>query len=223
VKEEEIMDRRHFLGVTATAALGLAALSTLPGSPDRPEKNGYAGVSSEERRRNRFPDVPLVTHEGRNVRFYSDLIKGRTVFLNFLYTVCTAEAICPLATANLVEVQKILGPRVGRDVFLYSLTLDPKNDTPRVLGSYAKAFGVKPGWTFLTGEKEDIERLRRNLGYVNLDPVKDRDPSQHSGMLRYGIEPLELWGGCPILSRPEVIARRLAWMEPRGGRANPAA
>lgn len=212
------MDRRYFLGVTATAALGIAALSALPGSPDRPEKNGYAGTSPSVRRRNRFPDVPLITHEGRKVRFYSDLIKGRTVFLNFLYTVCTAEAICPLGTANLVEVQKILGPRAGRDVFLYSITLDPKNDTPQVLRSYAGAFGVRPGWTFLTGEVEDIERLRRGLGYVNLDPVKDKDPSQHSGMLRYGIEPLELWGGCPILSRPEVIARRLAWMEPGGER-----
>jgi len=204
------MDRRQFLGVTATAALGIAALSTLPGSPDRPEKNGYAGTSPEERRRNRFPDVPLITHEGRKIRFYNDLIQGRTVFMNFLYTVCTAEAICPLGTANLVEVQKILGPRAGRDVFLYSITLDPVNDTPQVLKSYARAFGVGPGWEFLTGEKEEIERLRRSLGYVNL------------GMLRYGIEPLELWAGCPILSRPEVIARRLAWMEPRGERPNPA-
>jgi len=216
------MDRRRFLGVTATAALGLAALSTLPGSPDRPEKNGYADPSAEERRRNRFLDVPLVTHEGRKVRFYSDLIKGRTIFLNFLYTVCTAEAICPLGTANLVEVQKILGRRVGRDVFMYSITLDPKNDTPQVLKSYARAFGVKPGWTFLTGEKEDIERLRHNLGYVDIDPVRDKDPSQHSGMLRYGIEPLELWAGCPILSRPDVIARHLAWMEPREGMSNRA-
>jgi len=212
------MDRRQFLGVTATAALGFAALSTLPGSSDRPGKNGYADTPPSERRRNRFLDVPLTTHEGRKVRFYDDLLKGKTVFLNFFYTVCTAEAICPLATANLVGVQEILRDRVGRDVFMYSITLDPVNDTPQVLSSYARAFGVKPGWEFLTGEKEDIERLRRNLGYVNLDPVKDKDPSQHSGMLRYGIEPMERWAGCPILSRPEVIARRLAWIEPRGGR-----
>jgi protein SCO1/2 len=216
------MDRRHFLGVTATAALGIAALSTLPGSSGRPEKNVYADTPPSVRRRNRFLDVPLTTHEGRKVRFYDDLLKGKTVFLNFFYTVCTAEAICPLATANLVGVQEILRDRVGRDVFMYSITLDPVNDTPQVLRSYARAFGVKPGWEFLTGEKEDIERLRRNLGYVNLDPVKDKDPSQHSGMLRYGIEPMERWAGCPILSRPEVIARRLAWIEPRGERPNPA-
>jgi len=215
------MDRRHFLGVTAAAALGVAALSTLPGSPDRPEKNGYADTPPEERRRNRFLNVALTTHEGREVRFYDDLIKGKTVLLNVMYTVCAAEAICPLATANLVGFQEILRGRVGRDVFMYSITLDPVNDTPGVLKSYAKAFGVKPGWTFLTGEKEDIERLRRNLGYVNLDPVKDKDPSQHSGMLRYGIEPLERWAGCAILSQPKWIARYLAWLEPGGERPNP--
>jgi protein SCO1/2 len=223
VTEEDAMDRRHFLGVTATAALGMAVYSALPEPPGRPEKGGvYVDTPPSVRRRSRFLNVALTTHEGRKVRFYDDLIRGKTVLLNFLYTVCTAEAICPLGTANLVEVQKILGPRVGRDVFMYSITLDPANDTPGVLKSYASAFGVKPGWTFLTGEKEEIERLRRNLGYVNLDPVKDKDPSQHSGMLRYGIEPLERWAGCPILSRPEVIARQLGYLEPGGERPNPA-
>jgi protein SCO1/2 len=209
------MNRRHFLGVTAAAAAGFTALSTLRGSQDRTGETGYGDPPPSVRRRNRFLNVALTTHEGREVRFYDDLIKDRTVLLNFFYTICTAEAICPLATANLVAVQEILGPRVGRDVFLYSITLDPENDTPGVLKSYMGAFGVKPGWTFLTGGKENIERLRRNLGYVNLDPVKDRDPSQHSGMLRYGIEPMERWAGCPILSRPEVIARRLSWIEPK--------
>jgi protein SCO1/2 len=219
VTEEDTMDRRQFLGVTAAAAAGVAALTMLPGSPDRPEKNGYADTPPSVRRRNRFLNVALTTHEGREVRFYDDLIKGKTVLLNFFYTICTAESICPLATANLVAFQEILGPRVGRDVFMYSITLDPANDTPKVLKSYARAFGVNPGWEFLTGEKEDIERLRRNLGYVNLDPVKDKDPSQHIGMLRYGIEPMERWAGCPILSRPEVIAGGLARIEPRGERA----
>jgi len=221
VRREDTMDRRHFLGVTATAALGIAALSTLPGSSDRRGENDYADTPPSVRRRNRFLNVALTTHEGRKVRFYDDLLKGKTVLLNFLYTICTAEAICPLGTANLVAFQEILGPRVGRDVFMYSITLDPVNDTPQVLKSYAGAFGVKPGWEFLTGEKEEIERLRRNLGYVNLDPVKDKDPSQHSGMLRYGIEPMERWAGCPILSRPEVIARRLAWIQPKGERPKP--
>jgi protein SCO1/2 len=216
------MDRRHFLGGVAVAALGAAGLVTIKPPAGLRGEMGADAVSAAERRRSRFLNTALRTHEGKEVRFYDDLIKGKTVLLNFFYTICTAEAICPLGTANLVEVQEILGSRVGRDIFLYSITLDPKNDTPGVLKSYANAFGVKPGWEFLTGEKEDIERLRRNLGYVNLDPVKDKDPSQHSGMLRYGIEPLERWAACPILSRPKWIARYLAWMEPGGERPNPA-
>lgn len=212
------MDRRDFLKGAAAAAAGIAALAAIPDSPDAPKKRGFTDMSSVERRRNRFLNLPLTTHEGRDVLFYDDLIKGKTVLLNFFYTVCTAEAICPLGTANLVEVQELLGPRVGKDIFFCSITLDPENDTPGVLKSYARAFGVKPGWTFLTGEKDDIERLRRNLGYANLDPVKDRDPSQHSGMVRYGIEPLERWAACPILSRPRWIARYLAWLAPGGER-----
>jgi protein SCO1 len=212
------MDRRHFLGGVAAATLGFAALATLPGPPNSPGRNGFAETPSAERRRNRFLNLPLTTHEGREVRFYDDLIMGKTVLLNFMYTICTAEAICPLGTANLVEVQEMLGPRVGKDIFFYSITLDPENDTPEVLKRYAGAFGVKPGWEFLTGGKDAIERLRRNLGYANRDPVKDRDPSQHSGMLRYGIEPLERWGGCAILSQPKWIARYLAWIEPAGER-----
>ena len=216
------MDRRDFLKGAAAAAAGIAALAAVPDSPDAPKKHGYADMSSAERRRNRFLNLPLTTHEGREVRFYDDLLWGKTVLLNFFYTICTAEAICPLGTANLVEVQELLGPRVGKDIFFYSITLDPENDTPGALKSYAKVFGAKPGWEFLTGEKETIDRLRRNLGYVNLDPVKDKDPSQHSGMVRYGIEPLERWAACPILTRPLWIARYLTWMEPGGKRPTTA-
>jgi protein SCO1/2 len=213
------MDRRDFLKGAAAAAAGVAALAVIPGSPDAPKKGVFTDISSAERRRNRFVNVPLTTHEGREVRFYDDLIRGKTVLLNVMYTICTAEAICPLGTANLVAVQELLGPRVGRDIFMYSITLDPENDTPEVLKRYAKGFGARPGWEFLTGTKEEIERLRRNLGYVDLDPVRDRDPSQHSGMLRYGSEPLERWAGCPILSRPGVIAWSLARLEPRKGKS----
>ncbi len=215
------MDRRDFLkgaAVAAAATAGIAVLSTVTESPDAPKKGGFTTMSSAERRRDRFLNVPLTTHEGREVRFYDDLIRGKTVLLNMFYTVCTAEAICPLGTANLVAVQEILGPRVGKDIFMYSITLDPENDTPQVLKSYARAFGVGPGWEFLTGAKEDIERLRRNLGYVDPDPVVDKDPSQHSGMVRFGIEPLERWTGCPILTQPKWIAKYIAWLEPGGGR-----
>ncbi len=171
--------------------------------------------SAAERRRRRFLNVALTTHEGRTVRFYDDLIKDKTVLLNFFYTNCVDEAICPLTTANLVRVQKLLASRIGRDNFMYSITLDPDHDTPKVLAKYARAFGVKPGWLFLTGSAADIEALRRSLGYASPDPVEDKDRSQHIGMVRLGIEPLERWAACASLARPEWIVQSLTRLEPK--------
>ena len=171
--------------------------------------------SAAERRRRRFLNVALTTHEGKTVRFYDDLIKDKTVLLNFSYTNCVSEAVCPLSTANLVKVQTLLASRIGRDIFMYSITLDPEHDTPKVLAKYARAFGVKPGWLFLTGSAADIEALRRSLGYASPDPVEDKDRSQHIGMVRLGIEPLERWAACASLARPEWIVQSLIRLEPK--------
>ncbi|MCZ7625801.1 MAG: SCO family protein [Candidatus Methylomirabilis sp.] len=158
---------------------------------------------AEARRRRRFPNVVLRTHENTAVRFYDDLIKGKTVMINFMYTACKDD--CLLTTANLAQVQNILGDRVGRDIFFYSITLDPAHDTPAVLKRYAHRFRVRPGWLFLTGTKDDIGRLRRAFGD---DPSQDIRRSQHLNMVRYGIEPLERWEGCPALV-PSGIDRSL--------------
>src|SRR5437868_6922185 len=109
-----------------------------------------------------FPNAVLRTHEDKSVLFYDDLIAGNFVTINFMYTGC--GDICPGMTANLVEVQRLLGERVGRDIFMYSITLQPELDTPEILRGYADTFGVQPGWLFLTGERADIETLRRKLG-----------------------------------------------------------
>lgn len=175
----------------------------------------FADMPAAERRRRRFLNVALTTHEGRTVRFYDDLVKDKTVMFNFFYTNCVNEAVCPLSTANLVRVQKLLASRMGRDVFMYSITLDPAHDTPKVLAKYARAFGVGPGWLFLTGNAADVEALRRSLGFVSPDPVEDKDRSQHIGMLRMGIEPLERWAACASLARPEWIVQSLVRLEPR--------
>ncbi len=175
----------------------------------------FADVPAAERRRRRFLNVALTTHEGKTVRFYDDLIKDKTVLLNFSYTNCVSEAVCPLSTANLVKVQTLLASRIGRDICMYSITLDPEHDTPKVLAKYARSFGVKPGWLFLTGKPEDIEALRRSLGYASPDPVEDKDRSQHIGMVRLGIEPLERWAACASLARPEWIVQSLTRLEPK--------
>ena len=166
---------------------------------------------ANELSRVRLPNVTLTTHENRRVRFYDDLVRGnRIVVINFMYAQCSD--ICPGATANLALLQQALGARLGRDVFMYSITLEPQKDTPNILAHYARGFGVQPGWEFLTGQPADIERLRRALRFAQRDPVLDRDKSQHTGMLRIGNESLDRWTACPTLMKPARLAREIMWV-----------
>lgn len=109
-----------------------------------------------------IPNVPLVTQDGQTVRLYEDLIKNKIVLINFMYASC--KEVCPLATARMAQLQQALGDHVGRDIFLYSITLDPEHDTPAVLKKHAEAFHAGPGWLFLTGKPEDIAVVRYKLG-----------------------------------------------------------
>ena len=93
-----------------------------------------------------LPNVTLTTHEGKKVMFYDDLMKDKIVILNFMYAKC--EGICPGTTANLVKLQQLLGDRIGRDIFMYSITLDPERDTPKVLNRYAAAYKRSPVGSF---------------------------------------------------------------------------
>jgi protein SCO1/2 len=150
-----------------------------------------------------LPNIPLLTHEGKAVKFYDDLIRGKVVAINMMYAEC--EGICPIATSNLVRVQELLGERVGRDLFLYSLTLQPELDTPRRLQEYAEMHGVQPGWLFLTGARDDIEHLRYRLGFFELDPVADGDKATHTGMVRIGNDAYDRWTSASALAKPEQI------------------
>lgn len=142
------------------AALLLGVDYARPASPAGQAHRALASASA--RMEGYFPNVLLKTHDNRMVRFYDDLVTGKTVLINFMFATC--QGICPLSTANLAKVQRDLGEHVGRDIFLYSITLEPEKDTPEVLKSYAEAMGAKPGWVFLTGRRADIELLRRKLG-----------------------------------------------------------
>jgi len=169
----------------------------------------------EQIRRRYFPDLVLTTHEGRRVRLYEDLIKDKIVLLNFMYARC--RGVCIPVTANLVRVQRLLGDRVGRDIFMCSFSLNPQEDTPEVLLDYARSHDVGPGWSFITGAPADLELLRRRLGFVDPDPVRDADRSNHTGMVRYGNEPLHLWAAFPGMSSAAAIAKEILWVDwPRG-------
>jgi protein SCO1/2 len=215
-EDRAMMNKREFIKKATGATLGLAALAALPEVFAKPHAITPKIADHTARSKRDFPNVPLLTHEGKVVHFYDDLIKNKTVMINFMYVRC--GDICPGMTANLRKVQNELGDRVGKDIFMYSISIEPERDTPEMLKAYAELFQVKPGWTFLTGKKSDIELLRKGLGFSNSDPAIDKDKTQHTGVVKFGIESLERWGMSPALGDPKYIAEYLRWMEPNGNR-----
>ena len=139
-------------------SLFIGIVPAFSGEPAAPAGSGSSVWGADY-----FPNIPLVTHTGKTLRFYDDVIKGKVVAINFIYTNC--PDMCALETARLREVQRILGDRVGRDVFIYSITIDPEFDTPAALRAYAKRYQHDPKhWSFLTGPKDRIMELARESG-----------------------------------------------------------
>jgi protein SCO1/2 len=199
----------------ALALAGVASAALAPGLPARDAPAATftaAGRQVDKTTMPYYTNVELTTHEGKKVRFYDDLIRGKIVILNFMYTLC--GDICPGMTDNLVEVQQRLGDRVGRDVFIYSFTLQPQFDGPEELAKYAEEHGAgKNGWTFLTGKPEDLEMLRRKLGFVDLVPAIDAEVTEHIGVVRIGNETTDRWAASPALADPDVIVDAVLRLE----------
>ena len=151
-----------------------------------------------------FPNVALLNQHSQPIHFYDDLVRGdHTVVINFMYVQCAD--ICPMTTANLARVQELLGDRLGREVRMASISLDPMRDSPAILKAYAGKFDARPGWQFLTGRLKDIELIRRTLGVYERDPAKDSDRSQHTGMLVYGNQARGRWSKVSALADPRRI------------------
>lgn len=185
---------------TAATPVTASTPETLADAPRHPDR---AATIREQH----LPNIPLTTHDGRKVHFYDDLVKGRVVAINFMYTKCSG--VCVPSTANLAKVQKSLGDRMGRDVTFLSFSLDAEEDTPETLNEFARDNDVGPGWFFLTGQKADIELLRRKLGAYELDPAVDADRSQHTGVVILGNEPKGRWQAISALSHPVRIRQAI--------------
>ena len=199
--------RRGWLAVAGSASAVLGSTVRLVGANDssRHSAHGFRQIPPRELIQQRhLPNVELITQEGKRVHFYDDLVKDKIVVINFMYAHC--EKLCPTTTANLVRVRKILHDRIGHDIFMYSITLKPEEDTPQVLKEYAKMHGAGPDWLFLTGKPTDIELLRRSLGFQTADPSEDANKSTHIGMLRIGNEPMLRWSACPAEANTQWIA-----------------
>src|SRR5215470_14972522 len=132
-----------------------------------------------------FPNLPVVTQDGKTLKFYDDVIKDKIVLISFIYTHC--PDICPLTTARIAQVEDELGDMVGRDIFFISMTVDPERDTPERLKEFATAFDAGPGWLFLTGKPEDIRLINSKLG------DKSRTLSEHRNEIVLGNDATGEW------------------------------
>ena len=211
-------------GVTAAAALLACAVFALTAPESAhaheghsheqaaPKKAGDAAAPARPAVRNRwganyFPNVELITQHGTKVRLYDDLLKGKTVAINLIFTDCVD--VCPLSTAKLVELRKILGKRVGRDIVFYSISIDPERDTPAVLKAYAEKFGVgaESDWLFLTGKPKDIQLATKKLGLVRGTDWATRD--RHTAALLIGDEPNGQWTRTATTDSSAFLATRI--------------
>ncbi len=188
-------NKRNWLKWAGSAALApVLAKSTLALAKQGP-RAGY------------FPNTIVQTHDGKKLHFYDDVVQGKIVVFNMMYAVCTG--ICPSNTANLRQVQQALGSRLGKDIFMVSMTLQPQFDTPQALQDYVRRYDIQPGWMFITGQPKEMDVIRRKLGFFNDDPKIDGDLANHTGMVRVGNERLDRWFMMPALSRPQQMARAI--------------
>lgn len=132
-----------------------------------------------------FTDVELVNQDGKKVRFYTDLIDGKIVIINSFFATCTG--VCPVMGGTFKKIQAALGDRIGRDVHLISISVDPENDTPAALRKYAKATAARPGWTFITGDRKSVELALQKLG------LKTANKESHTPVVLIGNEPKGVW------------------------------
>jgi protein SCO1/2 len=155
------------------------------GANKNANENNDADAIKDYARPGAIPDTPIYDQDGQKLLFYSDLVKGKTVAINFIFTTCTT--ICPPLAATFRRIQVELGGRVGNDVRLISISVDPATDVPNRLKAFAAKFKAGPGWTFVTGSKPDIDLLLKALG------ASVGDKNDHTPMVLVGNEPAGYW------------------------------
>jgi cytochrome oxidase Cu insertion factor (SCO1/SenC/PrrC family)/mono/diheme cytochrome c family protein len=160
---------------------------------------------------NYFPNTVLTDQFGRKHRFFDDLVKGKVVAINTFFTSCSAS--CGLETARMREVQLLLGDRVGKDVFFYSITIDPLTDTPEEMKKYAERYHAGPGWLFLTGNAKEIEQIRRKIGLFDDEDLKNPNPNDHRLHSVIGNQKTGRWMRASPFENPTITATQIGtWL-----------
>ncbi|MEW6213079.1 MAG: SCO family protein [Acidobacteriota bacterium] len=159
-----------------------------------------------------FTNALLRTHDNKEVHFYDDLIRGKQVLINLMYATC--EGACPLITTNLIRVYEALKHRMGKDIFLYSITVKPEEDDPAALKSYAEMHGaLLPGWTFLTGDPYDIETIRYRLFRMDHIAV-DTDIYSHTSLMLIINDATNRWLHVDPQASLSTVLKKISWADP---------
>lgn len=184
-------------GFSALAQLKASQPST-PASHTQPCQSAPADKEMSPAQKY-FTDVELVNQNGKKLRFYSDLLCGKVVIINSFFATC--QGSCLPMNRNLEKLQEALGDRVGKDVYIISISVDPTADTPANLKEYANKLHARPGWNFITGEKQNVELALHKLGqYVS-------DKQDHLNIIIIGNEPTGLWKKAFGLARADELLK----------------
>ena len=146
-----------------------------------------------------FSDIQLVNQNGEKMRFYSDLLQGKTVIINSFFATC--QGSCLPLSRNLQKVQEALGDRLGKDARIISISVDPTVDTPTALKAYANKLQAKPGWYFVTGDKASVDFALKKLGQF----VENKEG--HTNIFIIGNESTGLWKKAFGLAKSEDIVK----------------
>ena len=164
----------------------------------------------------RLPDTLLVDDKGREVRFFSDLVKNQAVVISFFYTNC--RGTCPGTNLVLADVRDMLSKDFGKSVRLISISVEPEKDDVAAIAEYAAQFRQEatnpdtPDWVFLTGKPENVRDLRYKLGYYEIDPVADSDPTQHAATVIIGNHATGRWGMMPVGVGASKLADKVRYL-----------
>ncbi len=146
-----------------------------------------------------FTDTVLINQDGEKMRFYSDLLKGKTVIIDSFFATC--QGSCLPMNRNLEKVQEALGDRLGKDAYIISISVDPTVDTPPALKAYSKKLNARPGWYFLTGDKASVDFVLKKLGqFVD-------DKQDHLNIFIIGNERTGLWKKAFGLAKSEELVK----------------
>ncbi len=146
-----------------------------------------------------FTDVVLINQNGEKMRFYSDLLQGKVVIINSFFSTC--QGVCLPLNRNLEKVQDALGERVGKNVRIISISVDPTVDTPATLKEYSKKLHARQGWYFLTGDKQNVDFALKKIGHF----VGDKQ--DHLNIFIVGNESTGLWKKAFGLAKSDELVK----------------